>query len=127
MSFRSWVWGALATGGLLVACNEARTPLAEVEVAVSPEKVFGEHRQSQALAATREIGEDCAAQGASACRSNLCLHTQPAPGLGLICSRQCQAEADCPADWQCVSVHPNAGASFCVPPKDWSAHPAQER
>lgn len=126
MAFRSWVWGVLVGGVLLGACNEAQPPV-EAEVAASPEKVFGEHRQTQAVAAAKEVGEDCAAGGASACRSNLCLHTQPAPGLGLICSRPCQAEANCPADWRCVSVHPNAGASFCVPPQGWSAHPAAER
>ena len=128
LSFRSWVWGVLAGGGLLVACNESRPPVTDAaEVAAPSGTVFGEHRQTLAAAATREVGEDCAAQGASACRSGLCLHTQPDPGLGLICSRQCQAEENCPVDWQCVSVHPNAGASFCVPPKGWSARPVQER
>lgn len=90
-----------------------------------PGQVFGEHRQGQASARTKQVGEACTDSGQSECLSGVCLHTKPGPSEGFICSSSCQQESECPAGWRCGSVHPGPGASFCIPPGDWTAQAAK--
>lgn len=82
-----------------------------------PARVFSEHRTLVAEKATKLLGDDCTANGKSACQSGLCLHTKAAKDRGYICSSTCSKAADCPPGWSCVQTYPSADGQFCVPPE----------
>jgi hypothetical protein len=118
MSSRLVVALGVLTLFMMSGCNENLEPPVR---APEPGQVFGEHRQKQAAARTKQVGEDCTDSGQSECLSGVCLHTKPGPGEGYICSKQCQQDPDCPEGWRCAGTRPGAAASFCIPPADWAA------
>lgn len=77
---------------------------------------FRARQEIQAASATKEVGEDCTANGASACKSGICMHVKPHPLEGYVCSRGCTSDGDCLAGWGCKSVSVTASNRFCLPP-----------
>lgn len=65
--------------------------------------------------ASKQVGEACDAHGASECLEGQCVHARPTRGQGYVCSRPCQASAQCPPDWRCVPVVPGARQAVCLP------------
>jgi len=117
MSSRIW----LVT--LLVAACDAQKHDEAPRVVTAKQFVSG-------LPASRTVGESCAAGGADECGLNqLCLHTQPAPTEGWICSLKCRSEEDCPGGsdgrWICGEFYP--GHRACVPPPDWQPRAVTSR
>ena len=109
-----------ATSATLVlgtACG--RSP--DLDNPSAPPVVFTEHRFAAALQrgeaplAALPLGTDCSVRGASACASNLCVHTASTPSFGWRCSKRCLGHEDCPSGWSCVSTHPSPDASICLP------------
>jgi len=49
--------------------------------------------------ALRQVGEPCTS--ASDCVSNICLRSGHAEEIGLVCSRLCMSNTECPSDWAC--------------------------
>jgi len=106
----------LATGvsaGCTKTHSEPEVPVAEREVV--GREVLTEHRQLRAEKATKQVGDDCTENGASACLSGVCLHVKPGRKEGYVCSRACQGEQDCPGNWRCAQVYPTAEGRLCVP------------
>ncbi|PTL76855.1 hypothetical protein DAT35_47120 [Vitiosangium sp. GDMCC 1.1324] len=100
----------LATG-VWAGCSKNQ---AEPEVSGARE-VLTEHRPLRAEMATKQMGEDCSENGASACLSGVCLHVKPGREEGYVCSRACQGEQECPQDWRCAQVYPTPQGRLCVP------------
>lgn len=92
-----------------VACTEAgeEKNYVTTRVALTP-----------AARATAKLGEDCTANGQSNCLSGFCLSLR----AGFVCTSICERDAECPVDWTCGVVGPNA--SVCVPPEKWKPRPA---
>ncbi len=84
-------------------------------VAPVAEEVLTEHRPLGVEKATKEVGEDCTENGASACLSGICLHVKPGRKEGYVCSRACQGEQDCPRNWRCAQVYPTSQERLCTP------------
>jgi hypothetical protein len=78
--------------------------------------VFSQRQPLEAAQATKQVGEDCTQAGRSECLSGLCIHFKPGPDEGYACSVPCDDSVDCPAEWNCVSILPGAGNSYCIPP-----------
>ncbi|NMO14732.1 hypothetical protein HPC49_05420 [Pyxidicoccus fallax] len=97
---------------MAVGCGDVRVP--ETSPAVAP--VLTEHRPSQALAATKSVGEDCTQAGASECTSGVCLHVRPQRESGYVCSQRCVSSAECPPQWRCSQIYPGPNNQMCVPP-----------
>ncbi len=102
------MWG-LATG-VWVGCSANQT-----EPEASGTEMLTEHRPLRAEKATKQVGEDCTENGASACLSGVCLHVKPGREEGYVCSRACQGEQECPRDWHCAQVYPTPQGRMCVP------------
>jgi hypothetical protein len=89
--------------------------------------VVGEWRPAPSnKPADKQVGEDCSAHGASECVGALCVHAKAERGSGYVCSRRCQADAECPATWRCVSVVPGAQEAVCLPPATPTAGPSAQ-
>jgi hypothetical protein len=97
--------------GAWAGCSKNQT---EPETPVARE-VLTEHRPLMTEKATKQVGEDCTENGASACLSGVCLHVKPGRKEGYLCSRACQGSQECPRDWQCAQVYPTAQGRLCVP------------
>lgn len=92
------------------ACNKPDAPTVEVYQA---HQFLADGKQD------KDLGADCGKQGPSACRSNLCIHTQAGSGDGWVCSKRCETDEDCPSSpvqWRCVQIFPAAGNEVCLPP-----------
>ncbi|EPX57548.1 hypothetical protein D187_009822 [Cystobacter fuscus DSM 2262] len=87
--------------------NEPRT-VVELQPLTEP-------RPLRAEKATKQLGEDCRENGASACLSGLCLHVKPGRHEGYVCSQPCQGDAECPTSWRCAQVYPTPKGRLCVP------------
>lgn len=108
------VVGVLTLGCSGVEEDPARLPQEGRGVA-SP--VFGEHRFRQSLMkGVRAVGDDCSGGGQGECASGLCLHTGTEPGAGYVCSKVCEAPAECPPEWRCAQAHPGSAMRLCIPP-----------
>jgi hypothetical protein len=86
-----------------------------------PDNVFSEHRALTVGTATLTAGQDCTANGSSACLSGPCLHVLPDRNSGYFCSKKCTRASDCPKTWRCVQTYPGPNAQLCVPPSGWVA------
>ena len=108
-------WIAVALGlaaGVWAGCGKTEDePRAEVEP-----QVLTEPRPLRAEKATKQLGDDCGENGASACLSGICLHVKPGRHEGYVCSQSCQAQTDCPSDWRCSQFYPSSKRRLCVPP-----------
>lgn len=82
---------------------------------------FTEPRVTSASRATKQLGEDCAANGSSVCLSGICGHFAPLPSNGHFCTRGCTTAGDCPEGWSCNQVYPTPRGWACVPPPNWSS------
>jgi hypothetical protein len=98
----------LATG-VWAGCSKSQTEPATAK------EVLTEHRPLRAEKATKQLGEDCTANGDSACLSGVCLHVKPGRKEGYVCSRACQSSQECPQNWQCAQVYPTPQGRLCVP------------
>jgi len=93
---------------------------------ITESAVFHEHRVSRAALGTKLYGEDCSANGSSACVEGICLHFKPGPDEGWACSRHCSQQSDCAGieGARCRSIYPGGTSTlFCVPPQTYT--PAQ--
>lgn len=115
MQWRSTGMAFLALS-LWAGCDRSSSEPAE---AVSPPKseVLTEHRALKTETPTRQLGEDCTANGASACLSGVCLHVKPGRQDGYVCSQPCQGPTDCPDRWTCSQVYPTPKGRLCTPPR----------
>ncbi len=77
--------------------------------------------------ATAEFGEDCAANGRSACKTGHCIETRVEGTKKFHCTTPCTSDGDCPETWVCTSLLPAPDSSFCTPPLSWTAQPTQAR
>lgn len=105
----------LAGMWLLVCVSCADKPSAAPARERAQEDVLTEHRPLHAEKATGKLGDDCKQSGSSGCLSGLCLHTQPDPSEGYVCSAKCQSSAECPRDWACGVLHPGTPERYCIP------------
>ena len=97
--------------GVWAGCGKTENaPLAEVEP-----QVLTEPRPLRAEKATKQLGEDCRENGASACLSGICLHVKPGRHEGYVCSQSCQGDGDCPGGWRCAQVYPTPKGRLCTP------------
>ena len=71
--------------------------------------------------ARKALGEDCSAGRQAACSTELCLKTAPGLATGFFCSRACDDERECPADWTCQAAMPGPHGRLCIPPENWTA------
>ena len=74
----------------------------------------------------RSIGEDCL-EGQEVCGTGFCLHTQPDPLSGYVCTTPCTTDQVCPGEgWSCQRI---AGTyeAVCVPPSAWHPRPISPR
>src|ERR1700752_136885 len=92
----------------VVGCTEAGEEKNFVTTPVAPPP----HTQ-----ATAQLGEDCTANGQSNCTTGFCLSV----GRGFVCTTVCKLDGECPVDWTCGVVGPNA--SVCIPPEQWKPKP----
>lgn len=107
-----WIAVALVLAiGVWVGCGETEN---EPHVMVEQEPLT-EPRALWAEKATKKIGEDCGANGASACLSGICLHVKPGRHEGYVCSRSCQGDGDCPGGWRCAQMYPTPRGRLCAP------------
>ena len=96
-----------------IACGKS------VPEGTPPKPVFTEHRPQKAEKASKQLGEECTAAGASECHTGTCFHYKAAPQEGYVCSQKCQTDDSCPLRWSCISIYPGEGNRFCTPPQDW--------
>lgn len=122
LSRLAWLgWGgmtafAIVSTGCEPSVDRAGVPNPSPREDVSP--VVTEWRPSpSSKPASKALGDDCSAHGASECLSNLCVRTRSEQGLGYVCSQSCEQKSDCPESWRCVSVVPGAAESICLPPR----------
>lgn len=73
-------------------------------------------------AAVGEVGTACLA-GRHVCQTGLCLHVDPHPDRGYVCTASCRDERNCPAGWRCGARLAGQPERWCVPPPDWVAQP----
>jgi len=97
--------------GVWVGCgrteNETRT--------VVDQEPLTDPRAPRAEKATKQLGEDCGENGASACLSKICLHVKPGRHEGYVCSQSCQGDKDCPEGWRCSQLYPTPKGRLCAP------------
>ncbi|QRO01680.1 hypothetical protein JRI60_22985 [Archangium violaceum] len=110
---RRTVWMLVLAAGAWAGCGATRVE-PEAAKGVVPE-LLTEHRALRAEKATKQVGEDCTENGASACLSGVCLHVKPGREEGYVCSRACRGEQECPPDWRCAQVYPTPEGGLCVP------------
>ena len=104
-----WLAGAL---GLAVACGgRSDSPQSSSKLLAA----FGEHNAALGGRGTGPVGANCAAHGGGDCASQLCVHASVSPNRGYLCTQRCNSRRDCPAAWNCQSVHPHSAERFCVP------------
>jgi hypothetical protein len=88
----------------------------EAPTTATPAVQVSEHRFQAVSAASREVGEDCTANGQSICRSGLCLRVSRGRTPRYVCSQPCpNGDAVCPTDWTCRQVVPAPEPPVCVP------------
>jgi hypothetical protein len=111
---------------LAVGCNQDPKDNGH-EATKAPEPLNERMGLTSAKPSTRlEIGEECTQFADNdACKSGLCLRTEPGfPPKGF-CSNKCKPNAlddgcpDSPSRWQCSQLWPSADGWFCVPRKGW--------
>ncbi|MBI5479871.1 MAG: hypothetical protein HY906_13485 [Deltaproteobacteria bacterium] len=103
---------ALALSGGL-ACDSKDAQRAGPSAPRPP--VVSEHRPLAVAKATKDLGADCSAGGASECLSGLCLHTSNHLSSGFVCSRLCgQGQRPCPGGFACMQGHPSPRGMWCL-------------
>lgn len=74
----------------------------------------------------RQLGEDCTVGRHGDCATSaLCLKVGATLDGGFVCSRACENEDDCPAEFRCLEFLP--GHRVCVPPPAWTPRVAAQR
>lgn len=77
-----------------------------------------------AALATAEVGESC--EGASECKSNVCLRHKPTPRGASICTVPCRSARECPAggEWACANTARGGPTGYCIPAGSWTPRKA---
>ncbi len=94
-----------------------------------PNRVTSRQSLRAATTPTAQVGEDCEANGRTACRpqpgakTGFCVTARTAAGRGHVCTVPCRASSQCPASWICAELTPSPDSSFCIPPRGWVPAP----